>query len=186
MRKIIFLYIAVLYLLLMKPCQILSQRTPICPEEDYPEDPYETYDPQLNIRICLNGLGLGCDNCCVTFYYFKRYVNGGNYLDFQLDYVVWEDINDPGNPNPQNCILCGRINEEYIKMMALKRMFLRHCYGGYEYDFRNRTSYNHHVVMRSGCVRPGQDGYPLVCEITGCCYKLYKITINQLATDIQI
>lgn len=170
----------------MKPCQILSQRTPICPEEDYPEDPYETYDPQLNIRICLNGLGLGCDNCCVTFYYFKRYVNGGNYLDFQLDYVVWEDINDPGNPNPQNCILCGRINEEYIKMMALKRMFLRHCYGGYEYDFRNRTSYNHHVVMRSGCVRPGQDGYPLVCEITGCCYKLYKITINQLGTDIQI
>lgn len=142
-----------------------------CPEEDYPNIKYGNLD-SLN-SICLAGIpGVGseCDDCCLTVYYYTRWIDAEDYLDVMLDYVSAHESSD--------CYLCYRKYPDAIITYIHKKILQKHAD---EFGLKGRRTYPHHLTMRAGCDR--HDfllGYRVICSVedSACCYKGIEIEMD--------
>lgn len=161
MKKIIFIFFVLI---------ITKLYNAPCPEEDYPNI---KYGPLESINFCLSELGSGeCEGCCITVYFYKRWIAAYNYLDVMMDYVSPHQTED--------CYLCYRRYAQDIIEAAHKRILENYAF---DYGLTNGMSNVHHITLRAGCARIADPplSYEVVCsvEVNSCCHLNYEVVIEE-------
>ncbi len=162
MKKIVFIFFVLI---------VTKLYNAPCPEEDYPNIKYGDLESLDDICLAgIPGVGSECDNCCLTVYYYKRWIASEEYLDVMIDYVSPHESSD--------CYLCYRKYADAIITYIHKKILQRHAD---EYSLQGRRTYPHHLTMRAGCDR--HDfllGYRVRCSVedSACCYKGIEIEMD--------